>query len=168
LHAIAKIGAEPADAVLAIITGAEVDPDTGSSDTSTMYHSSLDEFRRGLMAAAVHHHGVADEYGVAYDKPREERSRPDMDAHAGSLMASSYAYTLAAVLGYAVRELGPQTARILANVADDILANGDDMDLNADVKPGIPLPPPTPREQEEAGQISIYAVIGEAGESEAA
>jgi hypothetical protein len=156
LAAIARIGAEPPDAVLAIIKGEEPDPDTGTADTSTMYHRSLDEFRRGLMAAAVHHHGVADEYGTAFDRPRGERVRSELDAHAGSLMAGSYSYVLAAVLKVAEQELGPQSARMLASVADDILANGDDDDLNADVKPGAPLPPPSPAEQADAGQISIW------------
>lgn len=168
LNAIAQIGAEPPNAVLSIITEGEPDPTAGSADTSTWYHDSLDEFRRGLMSAAVHHHNVADEYGQAFDKPREERSRAEMDAHAGSLMAGSYAYTLAAILGQAAREFGPQIARRLASAADDILANGDDEDMNADVKPHSPLPPPTPAEQQQAGQISVYDVIAEGGGAEAA
>lgn len=155
LAAIARIGAEPPDAVLAIIAGKEMDEGAGTSGTSTMYHASLGEFRRELMAAAAHHQGVADEYIPALGRPREQRVRSEVDANVGSLMAGSYAYTLAAVLAVAERKLGPQSARMLANVADDILANGDDSDLNADVKPGAPLPPPSPAEQAEAGQLAL-------------
>lgn len=153
LNAIAQIGAEPADAVLAIIKGEEPDqPGTGTWNCETTA-----EFRRGLVAAATHHHKVADEYRAVWDMPRGERPRDAIDAHAGSLMAGSYAYTLAAILGYAERELGAETARRLADLADCILTNGDDDNLNADVKPGIPLPPPTPREQAAAGQLAFDA-----------
>jgi hypothetical protein len=156
LAAIARIGAEPPDAVLAIIKGEEADPDTGTADTSTIYHHSAAEFRRGLMSAAVHWNDVADQYGAVWDRPRGERPAAELDAHAGSLMAGAYAYTLAAILRVAEEELGPQSARRLATIADDMLTNGDDDDLNADVKPGAPLPPPSPAEQAEAGQVSIW------------
>jgi hypothetical protein len=162
LNAIAQIGAEPAGAVLAIITGGEPDPAAGTSDTSTWNHHSLEEFRRGLMSAAVYHHKVAGEYEAVWDKPRGERLKSECDAHAGSLMAGSYAYVLAAVLRVAAEEFGPQTARRLADVADCILADGDGEDLNADVKPGAPLPPPSPAEQAAAGQMSIWDAQGAA------
>lgn len=162
LNAIAQIGAEPPNAVLSIITGGEPDPTAGSSDTSTWYHSSLTEFRRQLMAAAESWGKQKEGYfEQVHAQPPAETSRVTLDAYAGTMMAGSYAYTLAAVLGLAEREFGPQIARRLASAADDILENGDFDDMNADVKPDAPLPPPTPAEQQEAGQVSIFEAIGE-------
>jgi hypothetical protein len=51
-------------------------------------------------------------------------------------MAYGYSYALAAILGVAEREFGPEVARRLAAGADQILTNGDFDDLNADVMPG--------------------------------
>jgi hypothetical protein len=50
-------------------------------------------------------------------------------------MASGYAYTLAAVLAHAARKFGPDVAHGLGGLADDILMNGDDDNINADVMP---------------------------------
>jgi hypothetical protein len=169
LHAIAKIGAEPPNAVLSIITEGEPDPTAGSSDTSTWYHASLTDFRRQLVTAAEHWGKQKEEYfRQVHAQPAAETPRVTLDAYAGTMMAGSYAYTLAAVLGLAEREFGPQIARRLASAADDILENGDDEDMNADVRPGTPLPPPTPAEQQEAGQVSIFEAIAATGETEAA
>lgn len=44
-----------------------------------------------------------------------------------------HGYTLAAVLGYAARKYGGEVARDLANFADDVIENGDDNGVNADV-----------------------------------
>lgn len=57
------------------------------------------------------------------------------DVHAASLMASSYAYTLAAVLGMAQHVLGLPEAELLASTARVLLEDGDHDDLNADVMP---------------------------------
>lgn len=58
-----------------------------------------------------------------------------IDADVACLMASTYAYTLAAVLGAVHKKFGTEAAREIAWVADDILMNGDDSDRNADVMP---------------------------------
>lgn len=151
LAEIARIGAEPPEAVLAIITGGDPGPAVGSAGTSTIYHDSVAALRRELMADAEQWHKAGD----AYFRQRKDDAKA-AGAYAPSRMAGVYAYALAAVLGVAERELGPQTARRLADVADDILENGDDDDLNADVRPGVPLPPPSAAELEEAGQMSIW------------
>jgi hypothetical protein len=140
LAEIARIGAEPPDAVLAIIQGKTLDPAAGTADTSTAYHHSVAEFRQELVKSAEFYHEIMKPHDeeITAIRRRTGGSSEDIptavwDAHAGLLMAGSYAYTLAAVLGVAEREFGPQTARGLASVAGDILANGDFDDLNADV-----------------------------------
>lgn len=160
LAAIARIGAEPPEAVLAIIRDADPGPDAGTSDTSTIYHESVREFRSGLVAEAEMFSADAEKYGrqvYALRAAKQEVPDADRDARVSSLMAGGYAYALAAVLRVAEDRLGPQSARMLANFADDILTNGDDNDLNADVKPGTPPPPPSPGEQSAAGQIDIFS-----------
>lgn len=160
LAAIARIGAEPPDAVLAIIRDADPGPDAGTSDTSTIYHASVREFRASLVSDAEAHRKVKCRYGDRITAARKDDGKAPgevYDAHVGNLMAAEYAYTLAAVLRVAEDRLGPQSARMLANFADDILTNGDDNDLNADVKPGTPPPPPSPGEQSAAGQIDIFS-----------
>lgn len=156
LNDISKIGAEPPAAVLAIITGAGHYPDAGTSDTSTAWHSSVTEFRRALSQDAAAWQETLKKHFTAMNGQPVQKVPPDLrDAYMASLTAASFAYALAAVLGVAEREFGPQTARRLASIADDLLENGDDNDLNGDVAPGAPLPPPTPGEQAAAGQISI-------------
>ena len=158
LAAIAKIGAEPPDQVLAIIAGNAPEPPVAG----TGYHHSVDDFRRDLMADATAWHAMLSEYRkLMYDRgtPREEIPESAHDAHHASLMAWQYAYALAAVLKVAEIDFGPETARRLACVADDIGQNGDEDDLNADVAPGTPLPPPSPAELEAAGQLVIPGVL---------
>ncbi len=150
LAAIARIGAEPPEAVLAIIGGKDPGPAAGTNDTSTICHHSVADLRRELTSDAEAWREAAD----AYFKHRREDEKA-AEAYAGARMAGVYAYSLAAVLGVAERELGPQTARLLADIADEILENGDEGDLNADVKPGTPLPPPTPAEQAAGGQLAL-------------
>ena len=146
INEIAAIGGEPATAVLAIITGTGLPPGTGTCDTSTMYHHSVTGFRRGIVDTAEACQRVMGRYKAqVMDAAGKESTAPApvLAAYHSSLLARDFAYTLAAVLRVAERECGPQTARMLANVADDILTNGDDHDRNADVRPGTPLPPPT-------------------------
>lgn len=154
LAEVARIGAEPPDAVLAIIQGGIKE---SPRVKGTGWHYSMDDFRRDLTSAADHWREVAGQYRQKAhgETPPAEVARADRDAYAGCLMACSYSYTLAAILRVAADDFGPETARRLAAVADDILTNGDDSDLNADVKPGAPLPPPTPRELENAGQLRL-------------
>lgn len=84
----------------------------------TIYSGSVTEFRASLVQGATHWH----DHGA--EAPRS-----------AGLMASGFGYALAAVLGVAEREFGHITAARLAQVADDILMNGDSDDLNADVTP---------------------------------
>lgn len=160
LNAIAQIGAEPPNAVLAIITEGEPDPSAGSADTSTWNHHSVTEFRQQLVRAAEAWNKQKEEYFRQVHQPAAETPRAVLDAYAGTMMAGSYAYTLAAILGQAEREFGPQIARRLASAADEILTDGDFDDMNADVRADAPLPPPTPAEQERAGQLTVFSQPG--------
>jgi hypothetical protein len=158
LAAIARIGAEPRGDVLAIIQGTQPSPDAGTSDTSTGYHASADALRRAFMADYQGWDKIRARWSPLRGNPDtspEADGRAAADAYVAALTAGQYAYVLAAVLGVAEREFGPQTARRLASLADNLLENGDDRDLNADVRPGAPLPPPTPAEQAAAGQLAL-------------
>lgn len=159
LAAIARIGAEPPADVLAIIAGKQPSPEAGTSCTSTAYHETSDSLRRGLMTDARHWGQVRERLSPQVGKDPgpapDDAARLVSDAYFAAASASQYAYLLAAMLGYAATAFGPQTARQLASLAANLLANGDDHDLNADVEPGLPLPPPTPAEQAAAGQLAL-------------
>lgn len=117
LAAIARIGAEPPDAVLAIIKGEETD--TGG--TATAYHHSVTDLRRELVRSAQGYRKASAEYFTAmHDRKREEVTDAERDAYMGTLMACNYSYVLAAILRVAEEELGPQSARRLATIADDM------------------------------------------------
>lgn len=109
--------------------------------TATNYHESIDHLRRDLMKGNAHWEKVAKDYGSTPDD--QVRSPAEVAAFAGSLMAASYSYTLAAILGYA-RKYGEHVAHDLAFEADEILTNGDFEDMNADVKPGEAKTPAAP------------------------
>lgn len=119
-----------------------------SPDRGTAYHESVEDFRRELVKSslmwdklhspywdATYAYLVAKRAAVAGSEP----VRPDQaifDADAASMMASSYAYTLAAVIALAQKNFGDEVAQALASVADDLLINGDDdPGWNADVMP---------------------------------
>jgi hypothetical protein len=158
LAAIARIGAEPPGDVLAIIEGNSPSPQAGTSDTSTAYHESAAALRRAFMADSQAWGRIRDRWSPLGENPDtspEAAGRAVRDAHIAALAAGQYAYLLAALLGFAERVLGPQIARELASLADNLLENGDDQDLNADVRPGAPLPPPTAAEQAAAGQLAL-------------
>lgn len=101
------------------------------SEQPTNYHESVDHLRRDLMLGYTHWDKVTKEYGGTAG---QVRSSAEYAAFAASMMAASYGYTLAAVLGHA-RTLGPDVAHELASLADDLLTNGDFDGLNADVAP---------------------------------
>jgi hypothetical protein len=105
---------------------------TGSEETP--YHDSVDGLRRELVATSERFRQDA----AAFMPPSLAAAEPMHNAaYIGSLMAGTYSYTLAAVLGYARREFGEDVAHELACVADNLLMNGDDADVpyNADVMP---------------------------------
>jgi hypothetical protein len=87
---------------------------------------SLAKLRRELVAQSADHLSVSDDY-------KGGRTVTDLAAHRGSLMAGTYAYVLAAVLGRVAKEFGPQAGVEYAEMVDFMLINGDDDDLNADV-----------------------------------
>lgn len=148
LAAIARIGAEPPGAVLAIIAGKE--------PGDAISHDYVTELRRELVKAAQSYRKVSTEYFTGMQgRKRDEVTDAERDAYMGTLMACTYSYVLAAILRVAEEDLGTQSARRLASVAGDMLEDGDSGDLNADVKPGAPLPPPSPAEQAEAGQLAL-------------
>lgn len=95
-------------------------------DPSTNYHTSVDHFRRDLIAGQAMWHQMTD----AHQDKRDDAHR---DAFMASLMAGSYSYTLAAILGHAARHHGERVARDLAFEADELLTNGDFEAMNADV-----------------------------------
>lgn len=103
-----------------------------SSDPGTGYHETVTAFRQELAGEAVTFHAVAGRNRASAwtdDAPLVNR-----DAYLSGLMAGTYAYTLAVVLGDAAR-FGAEVQQHLATVADDIITNGDDLGRNADVMP---------------------------------
>lgn len=92
-------------------------------------HEIVTEFRRSLIQEHLHWGEVRTRY------PGPHGPGTTADAHAGSLMAASYSYTLAAILAWTERHFGPGYAAALTGVAQMILNDGDPDDLNADVMP---------------------------------
>jgi hypothetical protein len=103
------------------------------TEQPTAYHDSVTSLRRELMQESANWSRRKDQppVPVPYRLPGGPVSR----AYTSSLMAANYAYTLAAVLGFAGREFGEGVAHALACVADEVMTNGDFADLNADVQP---------------------------------
>lgn len=117
--------------------------DQTAEDKGTLYHPSVKDFRATLVKAAAMYNATSKEYQPqvmgAAAKARETSDKTIKipaavgDAYRGSLGAYSYAYTLAAIIRYAGRRFGDEVARELACVADDLLMNGDDDNLNGDI-----------------------------------
>lgn len=104
----------------------------------TGYHDSIADFRRELAGSADEFRKRMEPYRVKVFAVGAEKADPaDATAYMACLMASSYAYTLAAVLGAVHKKFGTDAAREIAWIADDILENGDDEDRNADVRPAV-------------------------------
>jgi hypothetical protein len=91
-------------------------------------YETVSDLRRGLTGSAGMWQETASRYQGS-DSPEAAR-----DAHVGNLMAASYSYTLAAVLGVAAKEYGEAIARRLAWIAASVMIDGDDNDLNADLR----------------------------------
>lgn len=93
-------------------------------------YATVSDLRRGLVGSsgADHWQETASRY---FGCKTPEAAR---DAYVSSLMAASYSYTLAAVLGVAAREYGQAIARRLAWIAASVMIDGDDNDLNADLR----------------------------------
>jgi hypothetical protein len=94
-------------------------------------YATVIELRRGLVggsSGADYWQETANRY---FGCKAPEAAR---DAYVGSLMAASYSYTLAAVLGAAASEYGQAVARRLAWIAASVMIDGDDNDLNADLR----------------------------------
>lgn len=119
-----------------------------SAEGGTAYHESVTEFRRELVKSSLMwdklHSPYWDAAHAFFVEKRaaavgNEPARPDQaifDASSAGMMASSYAYTLAAVIAVAQKNFGDEVAQALASVADDLLINGDDYPgWNADVTP---------------------------------
>ncbi len=152
---------------LAVVRGHDPEP-------GTMYHETITAFRHALVQSALMWDKTSAPYRAAMFAWLDERRaagqaglkepvRPPeavRDADTACMMASSYAYTLAAVIRLAGEKFGREAARVLATAADDILTNGDFDSLNADVMPDgepapgatqgieIVLPPPATRNGE--------------------
>lgn len=102
------------------------------------------DLRRHLVQASQHWDRVRQPYSAQHmdnfqarqaDPLAPKLPRVVIDASAAAMMASSYAYTLAAILGEAGKRLGPKAGGELAFIADDLLTNGDFDGMNADVMP---------------------------------
>lgn len=102
-------------------------PDTARR---TPYHDSVDDLRRELVGEASRLRERADRHR---DHSASEAVR---DAWSASVLGAGYAYTLAAVLGQAGVEFGPDVQHRLACLAEEILTNGDPAACNADVGGG--------------------------------
>jgi hypothetical protein len=103
---------------------------------------SVDALRRHLAAESVAWQEVADKN---YDRAhREKATNKDKDAYVGSLMAASYPYALAALLGVVGREYGEGPARFLGVMTASILTDGDFDNLNADVMAADEVAPSVP------------------------
>jgi hypothetical protein len=101
-----------------------------------LYHDDADHLRRDLMAAHLDMMRRSETYMSAKLAGTEvPMSEAVSDAWQAATAAWNTSYVLAAVLGVAAKEFGPKVADRLAYVADDLLANGDDHDWNADVAP---------------------------------
>lgn len=99
-------------------------------DLATNYHASVDHLRRDLMKGNAHWEEVVKQYA---DTPEgQERTKAEAAAFMAAMMAGSYSYTLAAILGYA-RKYGERVAHDLAFEVDELLTNGDSEAMNADV-----------------------------------
>lgn len=101
-------------------------PEPEPFDPATNYHESTDHFRRDLIAGQAMWHQMM-------DASQDKRDDAHKDAFMASLMAGSYSYTLAAILGHAARQYGERVARDLAFEADELLTNGDFDAMNADI-----------------------------------
>lgn len=106
-------------------------PESEPFDPATNYHESVDHLRQDLMKGNAHWEEVVKEFAETPDG--QVRTRAEAVAFMAAMMAGSYSYTLAAVLGYA-RKYGEDIAHDLAFEADEILTNGDFEDMNADVR----------------------------------
>lgn len=114
----------------------EEPPDGHAGEPAPAYHETATGLRRTLAEAAEGWSKASERYlGLTHAQPPGETPAAVRDAYVGALMAYGYSYTLAAVLGVAEREFGPEVAERLASDADEILTNGDFDDLNTDVTP---------------------------------
>lgn len=91
------------------------------TETSVAQDDRTTALRRDLMKVSTMWHR------------RFEAAMVDGAPNPGDCMAGSYAYTLAAVLKAAETGFGPEVAQSLAEVAAEVLENGDFEDWNADV-----------------------------------
>jgi len=107
----------------------------------TIYHASVDDLRRDLMATHLSMMASSEKYLAVRmgQAPVPSPKTAVSDAWVNACAAWNATYVLAAVLGVAGKEFGDEVALRLANVADNLLANGDDdPGHNADVTPAGP------------------------------
>lgn len=136
-----------ADGEITVMRPAEFDarfeetPRPEPFEPGTNYHDSVDHLRRDIVAGSI----VWDQIAKKHAGDLHTASPAQCNALGAALMAGSYGYTLAALLGYA-RKYGDHIANDLAFLADEILTNGDFDDLNADVMPEPGQVEPEPAE----------------------
>lgn len=114
----------------------KIDTDTAEATAESLDRLTVLSQRRSLMRAASQYYQLSQKYSA------DSASRAVVNAHVGLLMASTYAYSLAALMGIMAEEMSPEDAADAAVNIDDAIINGDDGDLNADVMPeGAEKPP---------------------------
>jgi hypothetical protein len=96
-------------------------------------NDSVTDLRRDLVKAAIHWSAVSKRAFEAAERNRDDSHARETGGAA--MMASSYAYVLAAILKVAYQELADDAAPLLASEAQMLLDNGDFGNLNADVMP---------------------------------
>jgi hypothetical protein len=102
------------------------------ADRSTPYHDSPEAVRAAILK-------MAGRFERDALRLVEEDCR-DSKLVIPTMMAGSYGYTLAGILGWIGREYGDEAGHRAACLADDVLMNGDFHDLNAD----LDAPPESP------------------------
>ena len=106
----------------------------GDQSVSTTTEQTIKSVRVDLVKAAVHWSTVANEH-----EPKAVKDETSATVLGASLMAASYCYALAALLGQMAeteREGGERwTAESAAEFVQDLIINGDTDNFNADVMP---------------------------------
>ena len=112
----------------------KIDTDTAEATAESLARLTVDSLRRSTLQAAKQYYTLAQRYSPSAE------SRTEINAYVGLVMASSYAYMLAAALLVMREDMDLDAAADAAMNLEDILVNGDDGDTNADVMPGVTNP----------------------------
>jgi hypothetical protein len=101
------------------------------TEWATAYHETIADLRRELMESSAEYRQLVDRHRY---EAHNELTGAARDAYVASLMASGYAYTLAALLER-IGQTDPGNSRRLVAFADEILTNRGREGICADVWP---------------------------------